>query len=64
MEREARVSESARLGIGPPDPLARWSGWGFLVCALIAIGYGVGALYGSGSAQYNTVAQAWTACGI
>lgn len=32
-----------------PDALARWSGWGFFVCALVAIGYGVGTLYGSGS---------------
>jgi hypothetical protein len=49
MEREARVSEAARPAIEPSDPLARWSAWGFLVCALIAIGFGVGALYGSGS---------------
>lgn len=49
MEREARARAVAPPAALPPDPLARWSGWGFLLCAIIAIGSGVGTLYGSGT---------------
>lgn len=49
MERERRAAREQGLTGMPPDPFARWSGWGFLVCALVATGYGVGALYGSGT---------------
>ena len=49
MERERRAAREGVLAGAPPDPLARWSGWGFLLCALVAIVYGVGTLYGSGS---------------
>ena len=49
MERERRAEQVRLLSGAPPDHLSLWSGWGFLLCALIAIGYGVGTLYGSGS---------------
>jgi hypothetical protein len=49
MERERRSARAEELAGVPPDPLARWSGWAFLVCALVATGYAFGALYGSGT---------------
>ncbi len=49
MER-ARQDALVRSRVGvPADPVERWSGWGLLVCAVIAIGYGLGTLYGSGT---------------
>lgn len=49
MERERRAATEEKLAGVTAGPVARWSGWGFLVCALVAVGYGFGALHGSGT---------------
>ena len=40
----------AAMASGPPaGSLVAWSGWGFVICAAVAIGYGLWTLYGSGA---------------
>jgi hypothetical protein len=43
-----RAARAANAGIRV-HPLATWTGWGFVLCAAIAAGYGLWTLYGSGS---------------
>jgi len=48
-----------------PNPILQWTGWGFLVCAAIAIGYGLWSRYGSGEtlASVDVIAAAATSTG-
>ncbi len=48
MERERAAASGLPPHGQPRSALARWSGWGFLPCAAVAVGYGLWALYGSG----------------
>ncbi len=53
MERK-RAAASGNPPHGQPrSASARWSGWGFLLCAAVAVGYGLWALYGSGARVLN-----------
>ena len=57
MATTLRTSESGRPAHafhaaqpeGPGELLRTWTGWGFLLCAVVAVGYGLGTLYGSGT---------------
>jgi hypothetical protein len=53
MEREHEAANSQHPHARPPSVVARWSSWGFILFAGVAIGYGLWALYGSGKPVFK-----------